>query len=218
MTTETQKRTGRPDQQASEELVRNIIETAARLFIDQGYAATSIEQIAAAAGSGKQTIYRRFGSKTGIFNEVISLYTERLLEVARAAESTHADPVLALKESCRLMLNFMLHPDMVGLHRVLIAEVGRFPELGEHVLETCMRPFDDLLKRQMTAASQAHRVEVEDIDRALSLMHGLVTGWPVQRALLGERVFATAADRDAYFEDAWALFARGADCRELPQN
>src|ERR1700758_774136 len=98
MTVDAVRRTGRPDQQASEELVRNIIETAARLFIDQGYAATSIEQIAAAAGSGKQTIYRRFGSKTGIFHEVINLHTKRLVEVAEAAESTHEDPVTALKE------------------------------------------------------------------------------------------------------------------------
>ena len=99
------------------------------------------------------------------------------------------------------MLKFMLYPDMVSLHRILIAEVGRFPELGEQVLETCMRPFDNLLKRQMTAASQAHQVEVKNIDRALSLMTGLVTGWPVQHALIGHQVFTTDTERDAYFED-----------------
>lgn len=212
MTGEPHRRIGRPDQQASEELVRHIVDTAARLFIDQGYAATSIEQIAAAAGSGKQTIYRRFGSKTGIFHEVINRSTRRLVEVAEAAESTHEDPVTALKESCRLMLDFMLQPDMVSLHRILVAEALRFPELGEYVLEICMRPLDDLLKRQLAAAGQARRIQVKDIDRAMALMSGLLTGWPVQRALLGRQAFKAQAEHDAYFQDAWALFARGVGC------
>jgi AcrR family transcriptional regulator len=214
MTGEPQRRTGRPDHQASEELVRHIVDTAARLFIKRGYAATSIEQIAAAAGSGKQTIYRRFGSKTGIFHEVIGWNTQRLIEFAEAAGSSHEDPVTALKESGRLMLNFMLQPDMVSLHRMLVAEALRFPELGEYVLRTCLRPLDDLLKRQLSAAGQARRIEVKDVDRALALMNGLVTGWPVQQSLLGRQVFKTQAEQDAYFEDAWALFARGVGCRE----
>jgi AcrR family transcriptional regulator len=209
MTGDTPRRSGRPDQLASETLIRHIIDTAARLFIDQGYAATSLEQVAAAAGSGKQTLYRRFGSKTGLFHAVIARNTERLVQIAEAAAPTHADPVEALKDSCRLMLDFMLQPDMVSLHRILIAEALRFPELGEYVLETCMRPFDDLLKRQLAAAVQARQIAAKDLERTFTLMSGLMTGWPVQHSLLGRQVFKTRAEHDAYFEDAWALFARG---------
>jgi AcrR family transcriptional regulator len=212
MAGEPQRRMGRPDQQASEELVRHIADTAARLFIDQGYAATSIEQIAAAAGSGKQTIYRRFGSKTGIFHEVVNRNTRRLVEVAETAGLAHEDPIMALKESCRLLLDFMLQPDMVSLHRMLIAEALRFPELGEYVLETCMRPFDDLLRRQLAAAREARRIAVADVDRTFALLGGLLTGWPVQHSLLGRKVFKTQAEQDAYFDDAWMLFARGVEC------
>nr|WP_242621770.1 TetR family transcriptional regulator [Komagataeibacter xylinus] len=43
----------------SEELDALILKTATRLFGEQGYAATSVEQIAAVAKVGKQTIYRR---------------------------------------------------------------------------------------------------------------------------------------------------------------
>jgi AcrR family transcriptional regulator len=209
MTPEAPRRTGRPDQLASAARVRHIVDTAARLFIEQGYAATSLEQIAAAAGAGKQTLYRRFASKTGLFHAVIARNTEQLVEVARAAESAREDPVEALKESCRLMLDFMLQPDMISLHRILVAEALRFPELGEFVLETCMRPFDDLLKRQLATAAQARRIEIADLQRTFTLMSGLLTGWPVQLSLLGRQVFRTRAEHDAYFEDAWALFTRG---------
>ncbi|MCJ8355797.1 helix-turn-helix domain-containing protein, partial [Novacetimonas hansenii] len=54
---------GRPDSRMSEELDALILKTATRLFGEQGYAATSVEQIAAVAKVGKQTIYRRHPSK-----------------------------------------------------------------------------------------------------------------------------------------------------------
>ena len=57
------KRIGRPQQREAQALIARILETAARLFKEQGYAATSIEQIASLSGSGKQTIYRRFSTR-----------------------------------------------------------------------------------------------------------------------------------------------------------
>jgi AcrR family transcriptional regulator len=210
MTTGTLRRIGRPDQQASEELLRHIVDTATRLFIEQGYAATSLEQIAAAAGSGKQTLYRRFGSKEGLFTDVINRRGQRLIEVAESAETTHENPIEALKQCCRLFFDFLLQPDMISLHRILVAEVGRFPELGEHVLDNCMGPFKDLVNRLLRAASDAGQIRVGDPDLTQALMIGLLTGWPLQQALLRRLVFKTEAERDVFFEAAWDLFLRGA--------
>ena len=204
------RRAGRPDQQASEELARHIIATAARLFIDQGYAATSLEQVAAAAGCGKQTLYRRFASKEGLFTEVINSQGHKLLVIAEAAETTCSDPIEALNESCRLLFDFALQPDMVRLHRILVAEVGRFPNLGEFVLESCMGPFNALLKRQLQASVDAGRFQTVDLELTHALMTSVMTGWPIQHALLGRAPFETPQARDAYFEAAWSLFIRGA--------
>lgn len=204
------RRAGRPDQQASEELARHIIATAARLFIDQGYAATSLEQVAAAAGCGKQTLYRRFASKEGLFTEVINSQGQKLLAIAEAAETTCPDPIEALKESCRLLFDFVLQPDMVRLHRILVAEVGRFPNLGEFVLENCLGPFKALLKRLLQAAVEDGRIQIADIELAHALMTSVMTGWPNQYALLGRDPFDSPQARETYFEAAWSLFIRGA--------
>jgi AcrR family transcriptional regulator len=204
------RRLGRPDQQASEELVRHIVDTAARLFIQQGYAATSIEQVAAAAGSGKQTIYRRFTSKEGLFTEVISERARRLLEVAEAAEASAVDPIEALKESCRLYFDFVQKPASIQLHRILVAEVVRFPGLGDHVIQNCREPFKALLRRLLQAAMDAGQIRQADPYLTLALLGGLLTGWPVQNALLGREPFGSPEESDAYFEAAWGLFLRGA--------
>jgi AcrR family transcriptional regulator len=209
MSADPVRRLGRPDQQASEELVRHIVGVAARLFIAQGYAATSIEQIAAAAGSGKQTIYRRFTSKEGLFTEVINQQGRRLLEVSEAARASGAEPIEALKEVGRQLFDFVLAPDTIQLHRIMVAETVRFPELGDYVLNNCMEPFRALLNRLLVEAMDAGQIRRMDPQVAHSLMASVLTGLPSKQALLGREPFASREEREAYFDEAWALFRRG---------
>jgi AcrR family transcriptional regulator len=210
MRVEPLQRCGRPDQQASEELVRNIVDTAARLFIEQGYSATSIEQVAAAAGSGKQTIYRRFASKEGLFTEVINRQGQLLLGDVETAEAQFASPLEALRHSCRRVFDFALMPDMIRLHRILVAEVPRFPELGEYVLNRSMASFRARLSRFLIEAMDAGEIRAADVDLTQSIMHSVLTGWPTQQYLLGREPFRTQRERDAYFEAAWNIFLNGA--------
>src|SRR2546429_9553028 len=42
-----------------------VLQAAARLFAEHGVAAVSMDQVAAAAGGGKGTVFRRFGDKAG---------------------------------------------------------------------------------------------------------------------------------------------------------
>ena len=43
-----------------------VLQAAARLFAEHGVAAVSMDQVAAAAGVGKGTVFRRFGDKSGL--------------------------------------------------------------------------------------------------------------------------------------------------------
>jgi AcrR family transcriptional regulator len=208
-TEETTRRVGRPDQQASEELVRHILDVAAELFIEQGYPATSIEQIAAGAGSGKQTIYRRFGSKESLFNEVIARHAQRLLELAEAARASDPDPVVALKVSCREMFDFAQSPESIRLNRVVVAETARFPRLWKDVLEGCMLPFRVLLESLMAQAMASGQFRRMDPELAHDLLTSLCVEGKMRQALFGADPYSSVAKRDAYFEAAWALFVRG---------
>jgi AcrR family transcriptional regulator len=52
---------------------RRIIEAAAELFVDRGYVATTIEDIAAGAGVAVQTVYYVFGTKTNLLAAVLDV-------------------------------------------------------------------------------------------------------------------------------------------------
>ena len=209
MSVEALKRVGRPDQQASEELVRHIVDTATRLFITQGYAATSIEQIAAAAGSGKQTIYRRFTSKEALFIEVINRQGQRMTETAAVARASGGSPLEVLREIGRSMFDFMLDPELIALQRILIAETARFPELGEVVLENCMGPFKDLMSTALQEAKDAGDIRFDDAEHIQLQMMGLLASSPMQKTLIGQNPFKSTADRETYFETAWNIFLHG---------
>lgn len=52
---------------------RRIVDAAAVLFIEQGFGATSIDQIAATADVSPQSIYATYGSKAGVLSQAIEV-------------------------------------------------------------------------------------------------------------------------------------------------
>ncbi len=98
------RRIGRPGQQASEDLLRHILQVARDLFVKNGFAGTSLDQVASISGSGKQTIYRHFASKESLFLAVIRGEMLRLSEVAAAAQADANAPLDTLRQcaSCSI--------------------------------------------------------------------------------------------------------------------
>lgn len=72
---ETVKATGKATKRAEQARAtrRRIIECGRQLFLEQGYAATTLDQIAAAAGVAVQTVYFHFGNKRTVLKEVMDV-------------------------------------------------------------------------------------------------------------------------------------------------
>ncbi|MGC5010413.1 TetR/AcrR family transcriptional regulator [Streptosporangium sp. DT93] len=68
-----------------------VLEAAARLFAEQGVEAVSMDQVAAAAGVGKGTLFRRFGDRSGLAAALLDA-RERVLQEA----ILHGPPPLGL--------------------------------------------------------------------------------------------------------------------------
>ncbi|MEI3477775.1 MAG: helix-turn-helix domain-containing protein [Bilophila sp.] len=70
------------ERQASQTRV-NILEAAQRLFLERGFAKTTIEAIAQEANVSKQTVYAVFRSKNGIVAELLdrAVHTDRTFDI-----------------------------------------------------------------------------------------------------------------------------------------
>ena len=112
----------------AEQTRRDILEVARRLFAERGYVATSINDIASAAGVAVQTIYARLGSKSGMLMALIDLIDEEAGVGELVAEVVSASsPLEALRAEVRLTRVFQQRcGDLIG---ALFAAAGAEPEL-----------------------------------------------------------------------------------------
>lgn len=82
-----------------------LVDTAAAAFAERGFAAASLESVAAAAGVTKGALYHHFGSKEGLFDAVVRDLQEQVAhEVAARANEQAAAPWDGLAAGCRAFL------------------------------------------------------------------------------------------------------------------
>lgn len=90
----------------SREMARHIASTAARLFAERGYDATSVREIVAAAGVTKPTLYYHFRSKEGLAQALLTDPLAALTETIRRIDQTAADPLEALERILDAQIQF----------------------------------------------------------------------------------------------------------------
>jgi TetR/AcrR family transcriptional regulator, mexJK operon transcriptional repressor len=108
-----------------------ILTAAKRAFLANGYGAVSMDMIAREAGVSKATVYAHFAGKEDLFGAVIGRECERYFARFSARELDPRDVRASLAVLGRRFLDLVLSPDAIALHRIIVAEVSRFPALGE---------------------------------------------------------------------------------------
>lgn len=123
---------GRPTLAELERRKATIMEVATQLFVSQGYAETSLVDIAKRAGVATRTVYQHFGDKEAIFHEVI--YARRTAAmIPPSIPDTAATLFEALKQQAGDLLDYVLAERSVDVMRLMVAESRRFPDLIKKV-------------------------------------------------------------------------------------
>lgn len=107
-----------------------ILEAARNVFLEVGFGATSMDAIAIAAKVSKQTVYNHFGSKEELFAAMIRSACDRMLKAFEQAAKS-GKPEDTLRVVARQYMDKLFTRDRLSLHRILMAEGQRFPELGQ---------------------------------------------------------------------------------------
>ena len=117
-----------------------ILKGATRVFLQHGYAGTSMDRIAAEAGVSKQTIYSHFQDKEGLFTALIERVTTRQLRIDFGSEPFQGEPTILLRRVSQWYVSRMGDQEYVDLLRVVVAESARFPELAQLYTRTVIQP------------------------------------------------------------------------------
>jgi TetR/AcrR family transcriptional regulator, mexJK operon transcriptional repressor len=173
-----------------------------RLFLQQGYLATSIDAILAEAGiSSKETLYRHYASKEELFIDVLGHLTlsqpgfsEKLL----ALPTPHDLPSLrqALTQLSREILSLMRQPEYLALVRIIIAEAPRFPQLGSLFFSTVPQRGLTIIVALLRAAREQQIIADVDFEVvARALLGGLLSYALTDLLLAGEQARLPSLDQ-----------------------
>ncbi|MGV8841378.1 MAG: TetR/AcrR family transcriptional regulator [Bauldia sp.] len=112
-----------------------ILKAARREFLGKGFGETTMAGVAAAAGVSVATLYRHARSKDDLFEAVVALRhdpQEIAAGLAHIARLPLDDALVFFGEG---ILAMMVSPEVLAMHRMVIAEAERFPHLGKAVFE-----------------------------------------------------------------------------------
>jgi AcrR family transcriptional regulator len=154
----------RPRRQPAEVRREQILDAAERVVLEQGYAATTVADVAEAAGLAKGTVYLQFASK----NDLVAALRARYLSRFVAALGTGSHEKSARKRLLQVVHGlFDFSVEHHALHHVLFHETG-FSE--EDAFANARR----LLVEVIRAGVDQGEFDVPDVNiAALFVLHGV---------------------------------------------
>lgn len=208
-----------PDERATSShrglVKRDAIRGAAReLFLRDGYASTSMDDVAALARVSKQTVYKHFSDKEALFTTIIleeidasEAETRELLESLPDREDFEA----ALRDFAMQHVGGILKPSVIALRRTVIGEASRFPEIARTWWEHGPQAGHRTLARVFhEAADRGHLRALPDAMLAAQHFNWLVLSIPLNDALLlGEAATFTDDELRTIADEAVRVFLAG---------
>jgi TetR/AcrR family transcriptional repressor of mexJK operon len=162
-----------------------ILEAAKRLFVEQGYDGVSMDQIAAAAGVSKLTVYSHFGDKDALFAAAARAYCEQRLPPELFVASPEVPLRQRMQEIAQAFYAMVSAPEAVAGHRILCT-----PQLADSPVpamfweagpKRVQGEFAQLLQRRI----EAGELEIDDVPRAASQFFTLLKGDLHARLVMG---------------------------------
>jgi len=192
----------------------DLLSVARDIMLREGYAATTMDAIAAAARISKQTLYRRHASKQELFAAVVTDWVER----GQNAMRPHLDRLRSTEEVEQALLDLagilhaaVLSPPVVQMRSLVIAEAERFPEIAAEYVQRSWERNEALLADVFADLAGRGLLATGDAGTAAQQFTWLVLGAPLDRITLTagasrfseEQLAAMARDAVATFLARW---------------
>jgi AcrR family transcriptional regulator len=155
---------GRPRSQAAHDA---ILKAALHLVTRRGFRAVSVDQIAAAAGVGKMTLYRHWPNKAAVVMDSLLFLVGSETAFPKAGSA-----IESLRQQLRLQVAFFRSP-RGNLIRSLVAEAQSDPELARAFRDRWLKPRRKSVREILRAAIAEGSLRRDiDTDTATDLLYG----------------------------------------------
>lgn len=168
---------------------QKFLETAEKMFLTQGYASTSVNEVVRLAGGSLVTLYRMFGNKLGLFEAVFRKLTLTFFNELEEGVVWSDDIERSLLGFGRHMQSVILRSDGIAIYRLVLMENNAdqqeiqriYYKYGPQVAITMLAAY---LDKQV----EANKIAVEDTYLAAAQFMEMIKGPFVNRLLFGEDI------------------------------
>ncbi|MEY2619178.1 MAG: hypothetical protein RL522_2180 [Pseudomonadota bacterium] len=172
-----------------------LLDAALALFVEKGFAATRVEEVAARAGVSKGTLFLYFESKEELLKAVVhENLAGRFVEWNEEFERFEGSSADMLRACLTAWWERIGASPASGITKLMISESQNFPELATYYQTEVMEPGKALIRRILQRGVDRSEFHVDDMDYAIYSViapmiflmmnkHSLGTCVPVHQAL-----------------------------------
>ena len=125
-----------------------LLDAALSLFVEKGFAATRVEEVAARAGVSKGTLFLYFPSKEDLFKAVVrETIAGRFGEWNQELDAFEGNSAELLRHCLHAWWERIGMTAASGITKLVMSEAGMFPEIAAFYQQEVIGPGHDLLKR-----------------------------------------------------------------------
>ncbi len=183
-----------------------VLDGARTVFMRDGFEGASVDDIVREAGVSKATLYSYFPDKRLLFIEVAKIECQSQSDAAVARLEGSDDVREVLSTAAKQMTRFFMSDVGLQVHRIIVGESQRFPEIGREFFESGPAKVHMILRKFLQKSVEAGKLKIDDIDLAADQFPELCKAGLHLKMVLGLREPPTEAEIDRVIEGAVDMF------------
>lgn len=183
-----------------------VLDGARRVFMRDGFEGASVDDIVREAGVSKATLYSYFPDKRLLFIEVAKCECQAQSDAAIEQVKGTGDVRDALTQAAKRMTRFFMSDVGLQVHRIIVAESQRFPEIGREFYESGPGRVHEMLRHFLEKSVEEGKLKIDDVALAADQFPELCKAGLHMKMVLGLREAPTEEEIDRVIEGAVDLF------------
>ncbi|MRG72368.1 TetR family transcriptional regulator [Alphaproteobacteria bacterium HT1-32] len=196
-------------QTRSEQKHQAIVAAAHDIFLQKGFSAAGMDEIAEAAGVSKRTVYSHFGSKEDMFVALLERKCTATREnfVSNADETAPIDATL--RELGRDFLAMIFQDETLKMFRILAAEADNFPDIGRRFFESGPEASTAAVAQYLERQKALGVIDIGDAFQAAGTLMSAMMNKRLIACLLKAAPIPTPDEREEMVQRTVAIFLDG---------
>lgn len=183
-----------------------VLDGARTVFMRDGFEGASVDDIVREAGVSKATLYSYFPDKRLLFVEVAKAECAAQSDAAVAQIEATGDIREAMTVAAKRMVRFFMSDVGLQVHRIIVGESQRFPDIGREFYESGPARVHQILRHFLQKAVDAGKLRIDDIELAADQFPELCKAGLHLQMVLGLRSAPTEEEIDRVVESAVDMF------------